>query len=119
VLVGDALHTAHFSIGSGTRLAMEDVIALVHALRDNDANIAAALPAYQAARQPSLAKIVSAANRSAEWYQAFDQHMASPPWPFALSYIQRAGRLHADKLATIAPRFSAELSRRGLAPEVQ
>ncbi len=117
VLVGDALHTAHFSIGSGTRLAMEDVIALVAALRDNGGRVEAALPAFQAARQPALARIIAAANRSAQWYQEFGQHMALEPWPFAHSYIQRAGRLSADKLQAIAPAFSAGLSQRGLAPD--
>ncbi len=116
VLVGDALHTAHFSIGSGTRLAMEDVIALVQALRDCGGDVAAALPAYQTARQPALEKIVAAANRSAQWYQNFGQHMAMSPWPFALSYIQRAGRISADKLEKIAPQFSAALAARGLNP---
>ena len=54
VLVGDALHTAHFSIGSGTRLAMEDVIALVHALALNRGDIPGALAAYEAGRRPVL-----------------------------------------------------------------
>lgn len=116
VLVGDALHSAHFSIGSGTRLAMEDVIALVGALRDGDGDIAAALAQYQRQRGPELARMVEAACRSANWYQDFGEHMRLQPWPFALSYIQRAGRLSADKLEKIAPRFSSELALRGLVP---
>jgi 2-polyprenyl-6-methoxyphenol hydroxylase-like FAD-dependent oxidoreductase len=114
VLVGDALYTAHFSIGSGTRLALEDVIALVTALKEFDWNVAAALPAYQAARQSALEKIVSAATRSAYWYEAFDQHMEMEPWQFALSYIRRAGRLDADKLRRFAPIFTGELEARGV-----
>ena len=114
VLVGDALHTAHFSIGSGTRLALEDVIALVKALKDHDWDVAAALPAWQAARQPVLDKIVTAALASARWYEQFDRHMQLDPWPFALSYIRRAGRLDADRLRRLAPRFSAELEARGI-----
>ena len=114
VLVGDALHTAHFSIGSGTRLALEDVIALVKALREHDLDVSAALPAWQAARQPVLDKIVSAALRSARWYQDFDRHMAIEPWPFALEYIRRAGRLDGERLRNMAPGFTAGLEQRGI-----
>ncbi len=114
VLVGDALHTAHFSIGSGTRLALEDVVALSRALRDSNWNVARALPAYQAARQPILEKIVGAARRSANWYEQFDAHMALDPWRFALSYIRRAGRLDAARLRRLAPRFTDQLSRQGI-----
>ncbi len=114
VLVGDALHTAHFSIGSGTRLAMEDVAAMVRALETHDWDPAAALPVYQAQREPILDKIVAAARRSADWYEHFDQHMALAPWEFALRYIRRGGRVDAKRLRRLAPRFSAELQRRGV-----
>ena len=114
VLVGDALHTAHFSIGSGTRLAMEDVIALVKALDAEGWEVGRALPAYQAARQPVLEKIVRAAERSAAWYERFEAQMALEPWPFALSYIRRAGRLDAERLRGLAPRFAAALEERGI-----
>lgn len=117
VLVGDALHTAHFSIGSGTRLALEDVTALARALEAHDFDIAAALPAFQSAREPVLLKIVAAANRSAHWYEAFDRHMALDPWPFALSYIRRAGRLDGARLRRMAPDFSRGLEARGIALE--
>ncbi|MEO1159123.1 MAG: FAD-dependent monooxygenase [Pseudomonadota bacterium] len=114
VLVGDALHTAHFSIGSGTRLALEDVIALVDALKSRDWKIPDALAAFQQARHPALQKIVGAASRSASWYEAFDRHMTLEPWPFALSYIRRAGRLDADKLHRFAPGFTAQLEAHGV-----
>lgn len=117
VLVGDALHTAHFSIGSGTRLALEDVIALVKALQAEDWEVERALPAYQAARQPVLEKILQAAARSAAWYEDFDRHMALEPWPFALSYIRRAGRLDAERLRSLAPRFAAALEEKGISLE--
>lgn len=117
VLVGDALHTAHFSIGSGTRLAMEDVVALVKALEGNDWDVPAALPDYQAAREPILAKITAAARRSAAWYDEFGRHMALPPWELALSYIRRAGRVDPKRLRSLAPRFSAELEKRGISLE--
>jgi 2-polyprenyl-6-methoxyphenol hydroxylase-like FAD-dependent oxidoreductase len=114
VLVGDALHTAHFSIGSGTRLALEDVIALSRALQEADWNVAAALPAYQAARQPILQKIVTAARASAAWYEDFGTHMQLDPYPFALSYIRRAGRLDAERLKRLAPGFTADLTARNI-----
>jgi 2-polyprenyl-6-methoxyphenol hydroxylase-like FAD-dependent oxidoreductase len=117
VLVGDALHTAHFSIGSGTRLALEDVITLVDSLKQSDWNIAAALPAYQQTRQPVLTKLVKAARQSSDWYDDFETHMALEPWDFALSYIRRAGRLSGERLRALAPNFTAELARRGIALE--
>ena len=109
VLVGDALHTAHFSIGSGTRLALEDVMALVRALDETQFDVEAALPRYQAARQPILEKIIRAARASAQWYEHFEQHMSLDPWQFALSYIRRAGRLNADRLRALAPQFTRTL----------
>jgi 2-polyprenyl-6-methoxyphenol hydroxylase-like FAD-dependent oxidoreductase len=114
VLVGDALHTAHYSIGSGTRLAMEDVIALVRALEDNAFNVEQALPAYQAARQPILQKLTSAAMRSAGWYQDFGRHMELEPWQFALSYIMRSGRMDGDALKKLSPGFYRGLEERGI-----
>lgn len=117
VLLGDALHSAHFSIGSGTRLALEDVVALVKALAESDWNVATALPAYQAARQPIVDKLTGAANASAAWYERFGEHMRLPPWEFALSYIRRAGRLDPERLRTLAPGFTRELECRGISLE--
>jgi 2-polyprenyl-6-methoxyphenol hydroxylase-like FAD-dependent oxidoreductase len=107
VLVGDALRTAHFSIGSGTRLAFEDVIALARALRDHSSDVPTALRAYEAARRPVVDKLVDAANRSAEWYEQFAEHMQLEPWALAWSYIQRSGRIDIDKLRQVSPRFVA------------
>ncbi|NMM44471.1 monooxygenase [Rhodospirillaceae bacterium KN72] len=109
VLLGDSLHTAHFSIGSGTRLAMEDAIALVKALTDNSGDVATALPAYQAARKPIVEKIVTAANLSAHWYEDFVANMDLPAWEFADRYIRRAGRIDDERLRKLAPRFMAGL----------
>ena len=114
VLVGDALHTTHFSIGSGTRLALEDVIALAAALRDSDWDVAAALPLYQATRAPVLEKIASAARKSADWYDSFGKHMEKEPWAFALDYIRRAGRITPERLRRMAPGFAARAEQRGL-----
>ena len=76
VLVGDALHTAHFSIGSGTRLALEDVIALVKALEAEPADLGTALRLYETKRRPVVEKLVAAAKASAAWYENFATHMA-------------------------------------------
>jgi 2-polyprenyl-6-methoxyphenol hydroxylase-like FAD-dependent oxidoreductase len=105
VLIGDALHTAHFSIGSGTRLAMEDAIALDRALAAAGDDVAAALPAYEAARRPIAEKIVSGAVSSAQWYENFAEHMALSPADFAMSYITRSGRVDIERLGKLSPRF--------------
>ncbi|MGA7327698.1 MAG: FAD-dependent monooxygenase [Rhodomicrobium sp.] len=105
VLVGDALRTAHYSIGSGTRLAMEDVIALVQALEANPNNLTAAFEAYQAARQHVVEKLVDAARVSAAWYANFPAHMKLKPLELAQSYILRSGRLSEARLRQMSPRF--------------
>ena len=115
VLVGDALHTAQFSIGSGTRLAMEDSIALAKALEKHAAHIPAALAAYEEARKPIVTRLVAAANASAAWYERFAEHMALAPMDFAMSYITRSGRVDLERLRRSSPAFVAayEASRTG------
>jgi 2-polyprenyl-6-methoxyphenol hydroxylase-like FAD-dependent oxidoreductase len=110
VLIGDALHTAHFSIGSGTRLAMEDAIALDKALAAHEA-VPAALAAYEAARRPILEKLVAGANGSAEWYEHFAAHMQLKPADFAMSYITRSGRIDLERLRKLSPKFVARYER--------
>jgi len=110
VLLGDALHTAHFSIGSGTRLAMEDAIALDRALAAHAA-LPAALAAYEAARRPILEKLVAGANGSADWYEHFGEHMRLAPVDFAMSYITRSGRVDLERLRTLSPKFAARYER--------
>ena len=107
VLVGDALRTAHFSIGSGTRLALEDVIALAKALAAHGDDVQAALQTYEAARRPVVEKLVSAANASAAWYEAFPTHMGLDTVDFVMSYLRRSGRLDINRLRQISPRFVA------------
>jgi 2-polyprenyl-6-methoxyphenol hydroxylase-like FAD-dependent oxidoreductase len=108
VLVGDALRTAHFSIGSGTRLALEDVIALDRALQENGDDVTRALPAYEAARRPVVEKLVAAANASADWYEHFAEHMRLAPLDFAMSYITRSGRIDHERLRAVAPQLVAQ-----------
>ena len=115
VLVGDALHTAHFSIGSGTRLAMEDAIALDRALAHSE-SVGAALVAYETARRPTLEKLVSGANGSATWYEHFTEHMRLAPVDFAMSYITRSGRVDIERLRKLSPRFVGQFERDRLQP---
>jgi 2-polyprenyl-6-methoxyphenol hydroxylase-like FAD-dependent oxidoreductase len=112
VILGDALHTAHFSIGSGTRLAMEDAIALASAIAANPKDVKAALAAYQAERKPILDKLVTAANTSAAWYENFGTHMALAPYDFAMSYLSRTGRMDIERIRRVAPLFVAEYEKR-------
>jgi 2-polyprenyl-6-methoxyphenol hydroxylase-like FAD-dependent oxidoreductase len=113
VLIGDALHSAHFSIGSGTRLAIEDAIALVKAL-EAEGDIPAALHRYQAERQPIVKKLVTAARTSAAWYENFPDHMKLDVLDFAYSYITRSGRIDDTRLRAMSPAFMAryEASKR-------
>ena len=111
VLLGDALHTAHFSIGSGTRLAMEDAFALARAIEAHPADPPAAVRAYEATRRPILDKLTTAADASAAWYERFAEHMRLPPLDFAMSYITRSGRVDLDRLRAVSPRFVAAYER--------
>jgi 2-polyprenyl-6-methoxyphenol hydroxylase-like FAD-dependent oxidoreductase len=115
VLIGDALHSAHFSIGSGTRLAIEDAIALVKAL-EAEGDIATALDRYQSERKPIVKKLVTAARTSADWYEKFALHMKLDPLDFAHSYITRSGRIDDARLRAMSPAFMAryEASKRPL-----
>jgi 2-polyprenyl-6-methoxyphenol hydroxylase-like FAD-dependent oxidoreductase len=117
VLIGDALHSAHFSIGSGTRLAIEDAIALVKAL-DAEGDISRALVRYQTERQPIVKKLVTAARTSADWYEKFPDHMKLDLLDFAYSYVTRSGRIDDARLRAMSPAFMAryEASKHQLQP---
>ncbi|MEJ2375916.1 MAG: FAD-dependent monooxygenase [Pseudolabrys sp.] len=107
VLLGDALHTAHFSIDSGTRLAMEDAIALDEALAAQPRDLSAGLSSYENARRPVLEKLVAGANGSAQWYEHFAEHMKLAPVDFAMSYLTRSGRVDLERLRKVSPNFVA------------
>lgn len=98
VLLGDALRTAHFSIGSGTRLAMEDALALYKAFQACGDDVPAALARFQAERLPPMKKIWDAANTSLRWYERMDELVpALTPVELAYSYMTRTGRVdHAE-----------------------
>lgn len=97
VLVGDAAHTAHFSIGSGTKLAMEDAAGLYHALNAHPENLRLALAEYQAERQPPVARFQEAARDSARYFEFVGHHLHLDPATFAFNLLTRSGRVtHLD-----------------------
>jgi anthraniloyl-CoA monooxygenase len=90
-LLGDAAHTAHFSVGSGTKMAMEDAVALVAALDAHGDDVDAALARYEAERQPQVARIQDSARPSLSWWEHFGRsHDALPPWQFAYHFFTRS-----------------------------
>lgn len=97
VLVGDAAHTAHFSIGSGTKLAMEDAIALSDALVAHPGDVGAALAAYEAGRRPDVLALQAAAQASLEWFEGTERYLGLPPAQFGYSLMTRSLRVtHAS-----------------------
>jgi 2-polyprenyl-6-methoxyphenol hydroxylase-like FAD-dependent oxidoreductase len=111
VLIGDALRTAHFSVGSGTRLALEDALALARALDEANADLPAALARFEAQRRPPMEKLWAAANASMRWYERMADWMPLPPYDFAHAYMTRTGRVSETELERIAPRFMAAYRR--------
>ncbi|MGE0874604.1 MAG: FAD-dependent monooxygenase [Burkholderiales bacterium] len=107
VLIGDALRTGHFSVGSGTRLALEDAIALDKALAVAGEDVQQALERFEAQRRPVVEKIVAAARQSSYWYERLAEKMQLPPWQLAYDYMTRSGRMDDARLASIAPAFMA------------
>jgi 2-polyprenyl-6-methoxyphenol hydroxylase-like FAD-dependent oxidoreductase len=104
VLIGDALRTGHFSIGSGTRLAFDDAIALAKAFEVSD-DISSVLSEFEKNRRPIVEKLVAAANKSSYWYERFPEKMALEPWQLAYDYMTRSGRMTDERLKAEAPRF--------------
>ena len=106
VLIGDALHSAHPSIGSGTRIAMEDAIDLAEALKNRQGNVAEALTEFESVRKPSKQKMVDAAEKSFMWYEDIACKMdALAPVPFVFDYLTRTGRVNEQRLFEEFPRL--------------
>ena len=97
VLMGDAAHTAHFSIGSGTKLALEDAIGLADAL-DHHADIPTALAAYETTRRVEVLKLQSAARNSTEWFENVARYAHLEPEQFAYSLLTRSQRISHENL---------------------
>jgi 2-polyprenyl-6-methoxyphenol hydroxylase-like FAD-dependent oxidoreductase len=91
VLLGDAAHTAHFSVGSGTKMAMEDAVVLAGALTAHPGDVPAALTAYEQAARPSVEKIQGSARPSLSWWEHFGRyHDTLEPWQFAYHFLSRS-----------------------------
>ena len=110
VLLGDAAHTAHFSIGSGTKLAMEDALALAACLREQ-ADLDTALQAYEAERRPVVLSTQRAAQASLEWFENLGQYTGQDPVQFAFNIITRSRRVTYDNLRVRDPEFVASADR--------
>ncbi|MEU9863635.1 FAD-dependent monooxygenase [Streptomyces sp. NPDC047971] len=98
VLLGDAAHTAHFSIGSGTKLAMEDALALAACLHEHPGDVAGALAAYEDERRPVVESTQRAAQASLEWFENIDRYTGQDPHQFAFNLLTRSRRVTYDNL---------------------
>ena len=108
VLIGDAAHTAHFSIGSGTKLAMEDALALAACLHENP-NLETALIAYETERRPVVESAQRAAQASLEWFENIAQYMRQEPLQFAFNLLTRSRRVTHSNLQMRDPEFVARV----------
>jgi anthraniloyl-CoA monooxygenase len=106
VLLGDAAHTAHFSIGSGTKLAMEDALALAACLHEHR-SVARALDAYESERRPVVVSTQRAAQASLEWFENLGQYTHQEPLQFAFNILTRSRRVTHDNLRLRDPEFVA------------
>ncbi len=127
VLLGDAAHTAHFSIGSGTKLAMEDALSLAACLHEHNVKrdgLEGALAAYEAERRPVVLSTQRAAQASLEWFEHLGQYTYQEPLQFAFNIMTRSRRVTYDNLRVRDPEFVDRVDawfadherRRGVAP---
>jgi anthraniloyl-CoA monooxygenase len=105
VLMGDAAHTAHFSIGSGTKLAFEDAIDLARAVDQYPGDLRAALADYEALRSVEVLRIQNAARNSTEWFENVARYVALPPEQFAYSLLTRSQRISHENLRLRDPAY--------------
>ena len=110
-LICDSAHTAHFSIGSGTKLAMEDAIHLAAALTARPGDVPAALAAYDAGRRPEVERVQHAAETSMGWFETMDRYRHFAPEPFAFSLMTRSKQITYDNLRARDPAQVADLDR--------
>ncbi|MFE6778700.1 bifunctional salicylyl-CoA 5-hydroxylase/oxidoreductase [Streptomyces sp. NPDC057702] len=116
VLLGDAAHTAHFSIGSGTKLAVEDALALAACLEEHP-TVAEALAAYEAERRPVVASTQRAAGASLRWFEHLADYLDQPPRQFAFNLLTRSRRVTHENLRLRDADFVAAVEREaGLPP---
>jgi anthraniloyl-CoA monooxygenase len=110
VLLGDAAHTAHFSVGSGTKLAMEDAIALAAALK-SESSIPAALAGYETGRRPQVESLQRAAQASLEWFESAERYHDTEPLQFAFNLLTRSLRITHENLRVRDPALVAKVDR--------
>ena len=120
VLLGDAAHTAHFSIGSGTKLAMEDAIALVWSFKEGgEGDVESALDAYEQERIPIVGSTQRAAQASLEWFEGIARYVGQDPRQFAFNLLTRSRRITYDNLqmrdAEFMSAVDADFRQRNLA----
>ncbi|WP_336658811.1 bifunctional salicylyl-CoA 5-hydroxylase/oxidoreductase [Leucobacter sp. USHLN153] len=106
VLLGDAAHTAHFSIGSGTKLALEDALALAANLHEQPDDIPAVLEAYEAERRPVVLSLQRAAQASLEWFENIGQYADQEPEQFAFNLMTRSRRITFENLEVRDPEYA-------------
>jgi anthraniloyl-CoA monooxygenase len=111
VLIGDAAHTAHFSVGSGTKLAMEDARALVDALVAQPGDVPGALAAYEEARRPPVESLQRAAQASLQWFEDTERYMDLHPLQFAFTLLTRSLRVTHENLKMRDPAFVERVDR--------
>jgi anthraniloyl-CoA monooxygenase len=111
-LLGDALHTAHFSIGSGTKLALEDAIALRNSF-DETTDVTAALADFERVRKPVIEEYQEAAYESLVWFENVRDYMSLSPLPFAYKLMTRSKRIDYENLKRRDPQFIAAYEAAG------
>ena len=115
VLLGDAAHTAHFSIGSGTKLALEDAIKLAEVMSrrsaSDHAGMTAALAEYQAERHVEVLKIQNSARNSTEWFESIERYIGFAPPQFAYALLTRSQRVSHENLRLRDPEWLARVER--------
>lgn len=110
VLVGDAAHTAHFSIGSGTKLAMEDALALAACLHENP-DVPTALQAYETERRPVVESTQRSAQASLEWFEDIDRYVGQDDLQFAFNLLTRSRRITQENLRLRDPEFAQRVDQ--------
>ncbi len=106
ILLGDALHTAHFSIGSGTKLAMEDAIELAASFKVSE-SVPEALTIFTRSRRPVIEDYQAAAFESMVWFENAANYMNLSPMELALSVMTRSGRVTLEDLQKRDPQFAS------------
>ncbi len=106
--MGDAAHTAHFSIGSGTKLALEDAIELTNSIAAHPGDLPAALDHYTDVRSIDVLRIQNAARNSTEWFENVDRYASFEPEQFAYSLLTRSQRISHENLRSRDAAYLAE-----------